>query len=164
MVQKFIIDFDSSDESDNSSDMDWEPSLPSSVTPNTNSTSVPEQTTTTPTVLGGPSILPLLTTLTPLHETLDYLHHNAVTLADEDRWTQVQLLLHDDTIRLYTRIAGLFVLLYAQPLARVARMRADQITVSTEGVVVSAEPTMHHSRLQCRDRVSNPDVLTDTRF
>ncbi|WP_238348323.1 hypothetical protein [Ornithinimicrobium pratense] len=58
----------------------------------------------------------------------------AVTLPDEDRWRHVQLLLHDDTIRLYTRIAGLFVLLYAQPLARVCRMRVDQITVTAAGI------------------------------
>lgn len=31
----------------------------------------------------------------------------AVTLADEDRWRHVQLLLRDDTARLYTRIVGL---------------------------------------------------------
>src|SRR5665647_1469355 len=49
-----------------------------------------------------------------------------VTLADEDRWAQVELLLRDDTIRLYVRVAGLFTLLFAQPLARITRMRADQ--------------------------------------
>ena len=50
-------------------------------------------------------------------------------------------LLHDDSIRLYTRIAGLFVLLYAQPLARVARMRAHQITVNPDGVVTATFDT-----------------------
>lgn len=59
----------------------------------------------------------------------------AVTLAEEDRWAQVELLLHDDTIRLYTRIGGLFTLLYAQPLARITRMRAEQITVCEDGHV-----------------------------
>ncbi|MGC5586115.1 hypothetical protein ACPYOC_17470 [Ornithinimicrobium sp. W1665] len=65
----------------------------------------------------------------------------AVTLSDEDRWAHVQLLLHDDTIRLYTRVAGLFVLLYAQPLARVVRMRAHQITVNPDGVVTATFDT-----------------------
>lgn len=51
----------------------------------------------------------------------------AVTLSDHDRWAQVDLLLHDDTIRLYTRVAGLFLLLYAQPLARICRMRTAQV-------------------------------------
>jgi hypothetical protein len=51
----------------------------------------------------------------------------AVTLSDHDRWAQVDLLLHDETIRLYTRVAGLFLLLYAQPLARICRMRTVQV-------------------------------------
>lgn len=65
----------------------------------------------------------------------------AVTLSDEDRWSHVQLLLHDDTIRLYARVAGLFVLLYAQPLARVCRMRADQITVDAVDVTTATFDT-----------------------
>lgn len=59
----------------------------------------------------------------------------AVTLSDEDRWAHVHVLLHDETIRLYSRIAGLFVLLYAQPLARVCRMRAEQVTITPGGAV-----------------------------
>ena len=51
----------------------------------------------------------------------------AVTLSDEDRWAQVELLLHDDTIRLYSRVAGLFLLLFAQPLSRTCRMRAEPV-------------------------------------
>ena len=58
-----------------------------------------------------------------------------VTLADEDRWAPAQLLLHDDTIRLYVRVAGLFTLLFAQPLARITRMRAEQVTVCDDGRV-----------------------------
>ena len=48
-----------------------------------------------------------------------------VTLSDHDRWAQVELLLHDDTIRLYTRIGGLFTLLFAQPLARCLLYTSD---------------------------------------
>ena len=33
-----------------------------------------------------------------------------VLLSDDDRWGQVERLLHDDTIRLYVRVAGLFTL------------------------------------------------------
>lgn len=65
----------------------------------------------------------------------------AVTLSDERRWAHIELLLHDDTIRLYSRIAGLFVLLYAQPLARICRMRAHQITVDTAGVTTATFDT-----------------------
>lgn len=58
-----------------------------------------------------------------------------VTVAKDARWDQVDLLLADDTIRLYVRIAGLFTLLFAQPLARIAAMRADQVTVGDDGRV-----------------------------
>jgi hypothetical protein len=58
-----------------------------------------------------------------------------VTLADAERWGQVDQLLADDTIRLYVRIAGLFTLLFAQPLARIAAMRADQVTTHDDGRV-----------------------------
>jgi len=58
-----------------------------------------------------------------------------VTLSDRDRWAHVELLLHDDTIRLYVRVAGLFTLLFAQPLSRTCRMRADQITITKDGGV-----------------------------
>ena len=58
-----------------------------------------------------------------------------VTLSDAERWDQVDLLLGDDTIRLYVRIAGLFTLLFAQPLARIMRMRADQVTTRDDGHV-----------------------------
>jgi hypothetical protein len=51
-----------------------------------------------------------------------------VTVSDEQRWRHVELLLHDDTFRTYTRVAGLFMLLFAQPLTRTLQMRANQIT------------------------------------
>lgn len=54
--------------------------------------------------------------------------HPHLNLSDEQRWRHVETLLHDDTIRLYARIAGLFMLLFAQPVTRICRMRADQIT------------------------------------
>jgi hypothetical protein len=57
----------------------------------------------------------------------------AVTLSDHDRWAQVELLIHDNTIRLYCRVAGLFLLLFAQPLARICRMRAAQVREQADG-------------------------------
>ena len=60
-----------------------------------------------------------------------------VTLSDEKRWAQVHTLLHEDSIRLYARIAGLFMLLYAQPLSRVVRMRADQINTRHDTVTAT---------------------------
>lgn len=56
-----------------------------------------------------------------------------VVLSDHDRWAQVELLLHDQSVRLYVRVAGLFTLLFAQPLTRICRMRADQIGRSPKG-------------------------------
>ncbi len=58
-----------------------------------------------------------------------------VTLDHEARWEQVERLLHDDTFRLYSRVAGLFTLLYAQPLARICRMNTSQVDVATGGRV-----------------------------
>ncbi len=59
-----------------------------------------------------------------------------VTVADDRRWDAVELLLHDQTLRLYTRVAGLFVLLFAQPLSRVVMMRTDQVSLTDQGVQV----------------------------
>lgn len=58
-----------------------------------------------------------------------------VELGDDQRWHHVETLLHDSTIRLYTRIAGLFMLLFAQPLSRICRMRADQVTLQPDATV-----------------------------
>ncbi len=58
-----------------------------------------------------------------------------VTVSDAERWAHVQLLLHDDTIRHYTRIAGLFMLLFAQPLAHICQMRTNQIDQRGDGTI-----------------------------
>jgi hypothetical protein len=50
-----------------------------------------------------------------------------VTLTDDDRWAAVARLLHDDALNLDVRVAGLFVLLYGQPLTRICRTTPDQI-------------------------------------
>jgi hypothetical protein len=59
----------------------------------------------------------------------------AVVLSDTERWAQVELLLHDESIRLYVRIAGLFTLLFAQPLTRICRMQVSQISQHQDGHV-----------------------------
>lgn len=58
-----------------------------------------------------------------------------VTVGHDERWTHVETLLHDDSIRLHVRVAGLFILLYAQPVSRVCRMHRDQITLHPSHVV-----------------------------
>lgn len=52
-----------------------------------------------------------------------------VIVADADRWVQIDMLLHNEQITLYARIAGLFTLLFAQPLESVVAMRTEQIEV-----------------------------------
>ena len=56
-----------------------------------------------------------------------------VTLSDAQRWAEVDILLHDHTIALNARVAGLFTLLFAQPLARICQMTADQVHKQPEG-------------------------------
>ena len=51
-------------------------------------------------------------------------------LDDEARWDAARRLLHDDTVNARDRLAGLLVLLYAQPVARVARLTTSHVTVS----------------------------------
>lgn len=60
---------------------------------------------------------------------------DTVSLLDEDhRWDLVRRLLHDDTLDLEDRIAGLLVLLYGQTPAHIARLKRDQVTESPAGV------------------------------
>lgn len=54
--------------------------------------------------------------------------HPTPPLDDEARWALARQLLHDDAIELADRVAGLLVLLYAQPITTIARIRADQVT------------------------------------
>jgi hypothetical protein len=55
-------------------------------------------------------------------------------IEDDERWALVRALLHDDTHAIEDRVAGLLVLLYGQPLARIARLTRDQITNSPQQI------------------------------
>lgn len=57
--------------------------------------------------------------------------HDGDTLDAEQRWSIARRLLHDDNLELLDRVAGSFVLLYAQPLSRVAVLTRQQITTNT---------------------------------
>ncbi len=63
-------------------------------------------------------------------------------ISDDQRWSQVHTLLHDESIRLYARIAGLFILLYGQPLSRIVRMHSEQVTITGATVNVTFD-TFH---------------------
>nr|WP_246643306.1 MULTISPECIES: hypothetical protein [Streptomyces violaceusniger group] len=56
----------------------------------------------------------------------------------DERWTLARRLLHDDALDTVDRVAGLLLLLYAQPLARIATLTLDQLTqrVTDHGVQV----------------------------
>lgn len=62
-------------------------------------------------------------------------------LDSEGRWEIARRLLHDDTVELVDRIAGSFVLLYAQPLTRIAAMTTDQVHI--DGGAVSIRFAAH---------------------
>ena len=62
--------------------------------------------------------------------------HPGVVLDGEQRWVILRRLLNDPDIDLADKISGSFVLLYAQPLSRIAVMTLDQITVTPTGVAV----------------------------
>ena len=48
-------------------------------------------------------------------------------MSEEDRWTWIDRLLVDDTIDLRARIAGLFVVAFAQPVTRCLRLRRSDV-------------------------------------
>lgn len=64
-----------------------------------------------------------------------------VVVSDAQRWDQIETLLHDDTIRGYVRIGGLFMLLFAQTLTDICAMKAGQIDVSDDSVLVTFDAT-----------------------
>jgi len=76
-----------------------------------------------------------------------------VTMSDQARWRGVELLLHDTTINRHSRVAGLFLLLFAWPLNRILRLTHDQIhqlpdgrvTVTFDSPRSSYHPAWHHS-------------------
>lgn len=54
----------------------------------------------------------------------------------ETRWSIIAKLLRDPGIEPADRVAGSFVLLYAQPLSRIAAMTIDTVTTTTTGMSV----------------------------
>ncbi len=58
------------------------------------------------------------------------------TMTEEELWRATDRLLDDDDVELEVRIAGLFVLLYAQILGRAVSLTRDQIDATAERVTV----------------------------
>lgn len=64
-------------------------------------------------------------------------HRPAPSLQDEEEiWALTERLLNDTSIELTIRIIGLFVLLFAQQVVRVARLTRDQVVVDADTVAV----------------------------
>jgi len=58
------------------------------------------------------------------------------TLADNQRVSLIARLAKDEDVDLRDRVAGLLVLLYGQPIARIARLRIEDIEYVTNGILL----------------------------
>ena len=63
-------------------------------------------------------------------------HRQGPGIDDETRWTQARLVLHGEDLDLTDRVAGCLVLLYGQQLTRIAALRREQVTVTSEGATL----------------------------
>jgi hypothetical protein len=63
-------------------------------------------------------------------------------IEDDHRWALVRRLLHDDSVSIQDRVAGLLLLLFGQPLSKVARLTRDQIVHddTRTRIMLGAEP------------------------
>jgi hypothetical protein len=57
-------------------------------------------------------------------------------VADDARWALIERLLHDQTIPIDLRVAGLFALLYGQPLTRIVRLATDDVAADGDQVTI----------------------------
>ena len=64
----------------------------------------------------------------------------ARALDDQARWDAARRLLHDDTVSMRDRLAGLLVLLYAQPVARISRLTTGHVTTDCTTVRIRLGP------------------------
>ncbi len=71
-----------------------------------------------------------------------------VLIEQDRRWAHVRRLVKGDGVDTATRVAGLLLLLFAQPLSRTCQIRLDQVTRTQAGVRSSSDPT----RPTCRPR------------
>lgn len=66
----------------------------------------------------------------------------AAAMSADELWQAVDHLLVDETIEMAARVAGLFILLYAQPLAACVRLHHSDVVLTDQGVAVrfASEP------------------------
>ena len=62
----------------------------------------------------------------------------------DHRWETARRLLHDGSLPASTRVAGLFVVLYAQHVADIARLTVDDVTITDQrvGITLGSVPVM----------------------
>jgi len=72
--------------------------------------------------------------LTGRHKITTRPRQEGTAMNDEQRWTIVNRLLHDNSLSLTDRVAGCLVLLYAQQLSRIVALTVDQVTTASDGV------------------------------
>jgi len=60
----------------------------------------------------------------------------AAPVADDERWALIERLLHDQAVAIDLRVAGLFALLYGQPLTRIVRLTTDHVTHADDRIAV----------------------------
>ncbi|WP_435603447.1 hypothetical protein [Streptomyces sp. bgisy130] len=62
----------------------------------------------------------------------------------DERWKATRRLLHDDAVDLRDRVAGLLLLLYAQPMTAIVRLNTDHLVVTADATnLVLAELPLH---------------------
>lgn len=71
-----------------------------------------------------------------LHVPLRTSRGPAAPVADDERWTLIERLLHDQKVPVDLRVAGLFALLYGQPLTRIVRLTTDHITHASDKIAI----------------------------
>ncbi|MFC9816111.1 hypothetical protein ACFVJM_29090 [Streptomyces virginiae] len=62
------------------------------------------------------------------------------TLADNDRWRLAHRFLHDSTITTADRVTGLLVLLYGQPVTKIAQLTTNHIQQAADGIRLALGP------------------------
>lgn len=69
---------------------------------------------------------------------------HAAPIETDQRWVMARNLLHSNEIALPYRVAGLLVLLYAQPMATLVEMTVDQVARRDDGVYLRLGPLPLH--------------------
>jgi hypothetical protein len=89
----------------------------------------------------------------------------AAPLASDERWKVARRLLHSPDIDPGVRVGGALVVIYAQPLFRVSRLRVDDVDVTADRVLVRfgggatiefPEPLAGHARALIEQRRPAP--------